>query len=306
MSQLPPGGWCKRIMIRVGKWSGATQFDGLGLDRNYCGGTSLPQQRAAVEDDPIATNADVSLAGLVRQWVTASEAVERQARPEGDETPLRPSWTPPREDLPDTQVDLAPVLKHVPRLKPVDAPAPVAGVAEASDVELHPALPRRRRQPQPRPACRLAVLIDAETTAAESADALFELLADLGTVNVCRAYADWTSPEAQGWGSSTLRQHGIQPYHHVGHGHRGLVALTIDAVDLARDSAVDAVAIVGDLVSVHPLVERLNASGVQVLGFGTTWAPEDVRALCEEFVDLSSLGYLETPGRHRAQPVPAP
>lgn len=191
------------------------------------------------------------------------------------------------EAVPDTENDVAPVVTHLPRPEPV-------------------ALPRRRRQPQPRPERRLAVLIDAEATTAESADALFDVLAEQGTVSVCRAYADWTSPEARGWWSSTLRQHGIRPYHHFSHDHdqRALVALTIDAVDLARESAVDAVVLVGDLVSVHPLVERLNASGLQVLAFGTTSTPDDVKVLCQEFVDLSSLGGLVTAGRHRAQVGP--
>ena len=118
--------------------------------------------------------------------------------------------------------------------------------AEAGPV----ALPRRRRPP-PQSTRRLAVLIDAETTTAESAEALFDVLADQGTVSVCRAYADWTSPQAQGWWSAPLRRHGIQPYHQFGHDQdqRALVALTIDAVDLARESAVDVVVLVGDLVS---------------------------------------------------------
>ena len=259
----------------------------MGHERNDCGGRDLPQQRAATEDDPVAMGTDRSLGALVRQWLTTSEALERQSRPEGDESPLRPTWTPPMEDLPDGEGDLAEVVRHFPRPEPV-------------------ALPKRRRQPPPRPARRLAVLIDAEATTAESADALFGMLAEQGTVSVCRAYADWTSHEARGWWSSTLRQHGIQPYHHFGHDHdqRSLVALTIDAVDLARESAVEAVVLVGDLVSLHPLVERLNASGLQVLAFGTTSTPDDVKALCQEFVDLSSLGSLDTAGRHRAQGDP--
>jgi len=271
-------------MIRAGEWPAATQLGGMRHDRDDGVARDLPQQRAATEDNP---GADVALAALVRQWLTTSQAVERQARPGGDESPPRPRWTPPVEDLQDNEADRAPVANHVPRLEPV-------------------ALPRRRRQPQPRPARRLAVLIDAETTTSESADALFAVLADQGTVSVCRAYADWTSPEARGWWSSTLRQHGIQPHHHFGHDHdqRALVALTIDAVDLARESAVDAVVLVGDLVSVHPLVVRLNASGLQVLAFGTTSTPDDVKALCQEFVDLSSVGSLDTAGKHRAQGGP--
>jgi NYN domain len=250
-------------MIRVDEWPNATQF----LDRTSGAGRDRPRHPLVSKDDLAAMSTkdkDASLAALVRQWMKTSEAVERQARPEGDDSPLRPTWTPPVERPPVSEADLA----IVPR----------------------PALPRRHKESQPRPTRRLAVLIDAQTAAPEAADVLFEVLADQGTVSVCRAYADWTSPEARGWWSAPLRQHGIQPHHHFAHhgDQSALVALTIDAVDLARDSAVDTVVLVGDLTSQHPLVAWLNAAGLQVLAFGTTSTPDDVRALCHEYVDLTS------------------
>ena len=234
-----------------------------------------------------ADDADFSLSALVRQWLKTSEAVERQSRPEDGDAPMRPTWTPPMED------------------RQVIVPAArLADDMEESPVVPQSGLPRRRRQPHMQLARRLAVLIDVASTTPESADALFDLLQDQGTVSVCRAYADWTSPAARGWWSAPLRQHGIQPYHHFGHDRdrRSLVALTIDAVDLARESAVDVVVLVGDLVSLHPLVVRLNASGLQVIAFGTTSTPDDVRALCHEFVDLSPAGILDSvqDGKHRA------
>lgn len=205
-----------------------------------------------------------------------------------------------REDGPPSGADVA--LNHLVRqwmktsqaLEQRERPKLVAGTAL-------PALPRRRIATQVQQTRRLAVLIDAESTTAEWAGALFAELADRGQVSVCRAYADWTSPAARDWWSAPLRHHGIQPHHHFGHDHdqRSLVALTIDAVDLARDADVDMVAIVGDLTSMHPLVVRLNAAGVQVLAFGTTDTPDDVRAQCHEFVDLTSLTDPGR-GRHRA------
>lgn len=226
--------------------------------------------------DVLATKEkDNSLSALVRQWMRTSEAVQRQSRPAGDDSPLMPTWTPPQEDPPSDAGGLT-------------------AVATA-------ALPRRRRQPVARPTRRLAVLIDAEATSAESADELFEALADQGSVSVCRAYGDWTSPTSREWWPAPLRQHGIQPHHHFSQlqDHRSLVALAIDAVDLARESAVDVVVIVGDLVSLHPLMVRLNASGLQVFAFGTTPTPRDVRELCHEFVDLSGDTSIETKGKHR-------
>lgn len=250
-------------MIKAGQRPDATQF----LENAPAAGSDLSARR----DD----SDHLSLTGLVRQWMAASEALERQARPDGDTSPLRPTWTPPDEDSPVTTVSL-------PQL-----PAR--------------ALPRRRRQPVARPTRRLAVLIDVDATTAGAAAALFDLLADQGTVSVCRAYADWTSPEVRSWWSAPLREHAIQPYHHFGReqGQRSLVALTIDAVDLARESAVDVVVLVGDLAALHPLVLRLNASGVQVIGFGTTPTPRDVRDFCHEFVDLSEGLDPDHSGQHR-------
>jgi NYN domain len=163
-----------------------------------------------------------------------------------------------------------------------------------------PDLPRRAPRPAA-PRRRLAVLIDAATTPSLHADALFDLLGDAGRISVCRAYADWTVPTSQAWRSS-LRSHAIEPHHHFGsHGdQRALVAMTVDALDLARAAAVDAVALVGDLASAHPLVARLNACGVSVVGLGPSHTPYDVRALCEEFVDLALLDAHRSRGRHRA------
>jgi hypothetical protein len=147
------------------------------------------------------------------------------------------------------------------------------------------------------------VLIDAHTTLPESLDGLFDALVDEGTVSVSRAYGDWSPMGSQEW-MPQLRHHAIQPVHHfpTEHDQRSMVAMTIDAVDLARDSAVDVLVLVGDLASGHPLLQRLNACGIPVLAFGPTDTPYDVRALCEEFVDLGFLDARESvgAGRHRA------
>ena len=56
--------------------------------------------------------------------------------------------------------------------------------------------------------------------------------------------------------------------------------MAIDAVDIARDAAVDEVVIAGDLTSLLPLVHRLHAAGVRVVVVGPAHTPHDVRAAC--------------------------
>lgn len=261
----------------------------------------------ATEDGPdVGPSAREGLGSLVRRWMAASQELESRGGPAASVPDATSEGAPRATYSPPDQLDQLDLLDPEP-LDRLDDLLEAPEATEAPPVlaplprRRRQALPRRRRQPQV--ARRLAVLIDAESMAVESAEALFRVLEGHGTVTVCRAYADWTSAESETW-SSPLRRLGIQPRHHFARegDHRSLVALTIDAVDLVRESAVDTVAIVGDLTSVHPLVMRLNSSGVRVLAFGTSRTPHDVRALCHEFVDLSSLqDRAPTPaGRHRA------
>lgn len=153
------------------------------------------------------------------------------------------------------------------------------------------------------PASRLAVMIDAETTPLECLGGLFEVLAVHGTPRVSRAYADWTRPDLQPW-FARLRRHGIEPQHQFAarlHS-RAMVALCLDALDLARTGRLDAVAVVGDLGSALPLVTRLQALGLRVVGVGPAPTPHDLRAACDTFVTLETLAAGEpgNGGRHRA------
>lgn len=148
----------------------------------------------------------------------------------------------------------------------------------------------------------MAVLIDAASTAPGAADALFEVLSGYGVVTVRRAFADWTKPDLRPW-FAKLRRHGIQPVHHFADHQfeQALVALTIDAVDIARESTVDAVAVVGDLGSSLPLINRLRAAGLHVLVVGPPRTPHTLKAACDEFIDASTLidTALNNPGKHR-------
>jgi hypothetical protein len=146
-------------------------------------------------------------------------------------------------------------------------------------------------------------LIDAQTTTPNDVAALFGALLGYGAVIVCRAYADWTNRDLRPW-FTQLRQHDIQPVHHFATDQcdRTLVALTVDAVDLIRDSAVDVMVMVGDLGPALPLVNRLHAAGIRVLAVGPARTPHDFEAVCDEYIDLATLADAPSfaAGRHRA------
>lgn len=226
-----------------------------------------------------STRSEGDLTSLVRRWV-ATPRVSRadRARASGEGPEAEAQLTPPT---------------RLPTRRPWS-------VQRQVDDE-----PRPERNP------RLAVLIDTQTTPPETADGLLDVLGDMGSVSVRRGYADWTRPDMDDW-LGRLREHGIQPVHHFSEvgtdpeDGQALVSMTVDAVDLARESAVDVVVVVGDLRSVAPLVTRLHASGVRVVAVGPGHTPYDVRAASDDFIDFATLtdrtgaGATVGAGRHRA------
>jgi uncharacterized LabA/DUF88 family protein len=134
---------------------------------------------------------------------------------------------------------------------------------------------------------------------------LERLLADRGEVSVVIAYADWSSPDMAGW-APVLRRHGIQVRHQFrarATQDPALVALAMDAIELATAAGLDELVLVGDLGSALPLIQRLRERGLVVVVAGSPATPLDIRGACSEFIDLRALdssGPHPRPGRHRA------
>ena len=152
---------------------------------------------------------------------------------------------------------------------------------------------------------RLGVLIHAETVAPQSWAPLARLLADRGEVSVVNAYGDWSSPDMTGW-LPVLRRHRIQVRHQFRARttqNPALVALTMDAIELATAARLDELVLVGEVGSALPLIQRLRERGLVVVVAGPPATPLDIRGACSEFIDLRSLvssGPDSQPGRHRA------
>lgn len=259
------------------------------------------------------------LASLVRRWVGArrSGAVRvappppPPAPPPDPATDLTPDPAPAPtavEPVAVEQVAVEPSTDPVPEVvaapaEPTAGPAPEpAAAAPPVRASRVPALPLRPSAEEPEHATRLAVLIDARRIPEDVAAGLLARLGDRGSVNVCRAYADWRRSDLGTW-VERLRRQGLHSFHQFADGDdQALVALAIDAVDIAREASVDEVVLAGDMTSMLPLVHRLHGASVQVVVVGPATTPHDVRAACDEFVDEASLlGEPAAPaGRHRA------
>ncbi|KQV77860.1 hypothetical protein ASC64_03325 [Nocardioides sp. Root122] len=282
-----------------------------------------PRRAAGTENDAgLGSLGDGELTTLVRRWMAAGTKVQERVRresvvrpgPEPEPASEAPTETEPEAFGAETETEPQAAGGET---ESVEAEAETAGEEEAvagrdtadtTGVAPEPELLAVARLPhRPTPtdveqATRVAVLIDARRVPEDVATALLARLAERGAVNVCRAYADWTRADLGDW-VARMRLQGLHSFHQFSDDdEQALVALAIDAVDIARDAAVDEVVVAGDMTSLLPLVHRLHAAGVRVVVVGPGHTPHDVRAACDEFWDSESIGAdeLAPAGRHRA------
>jgi hypothetical protein len=141
------------------------------------------------------------------------------------------------------------------------------------------------------PLKNIALLIDADNASHTGIDAVLTVLAELGQVNVRRAYGNWTKPGLSKWDKITHR-FGLQPIQQfdLTKGKNATdMAMTIDAIDLLYGGKVDGFGIMSSDSDFTPLVTRLRQDGLLVYGFGGAKAPEAFRTACTRYIDVDQL-----------------
>jgi len=137
----------------------------------------------------------------------------------------------------------------------------------------------------------IALLIDADNAQAAGIDPVLTVLAELGQVNIRRAYGNWAKPALSNWSKITHR-YGLQPMQQfdLTKGKNATdMAMTIDAVDLLYRGKVDGFGIMSSDSDFTPLVTRLRQDGLIVYGFGSDKAPEAFKTACTRYIDVSKL-----------------
>ncbi len=137
----------------------------------------------------------------------------------------------------------------------------------------------------------IALLIDADNASHTGIDAVLTVLAELGQVNVRRAYGNWTKPGLSKWDKITHR-FGLQPMQQfdLTKGKNATdMAMTIDAIDLLYGGKVDGFGIMSSDSDFTPLVTRLRQDGLLVYGFGSAKAPEAFKTACTRYIDVDQL-----------------
>jgi uncharacterized protein (TIGR00288 family) len=143
----------------------------------------------------------------------------------------------------------------------------------------------------------IALLIDADNASADHLDVVLTVLAELGTVNIRRAYGNWSKPALKGW-SSIIHRYGIEPHQQfdITKGKNATdMKMTIDAMDLLFGGRVDGFGIMSSDSDFMPLATRIKQDGLDVYGFGIkAKTPEPFQNACTRFIDVAALAKAET------------
>lgn len=137
----------------------------------------------------------------------------------------------------------------------------------------------------------IALLIDADNAAPASLDPVLTVLAELGTVNIRRAYGNWNKPSLSGW-SAILHQFAIEPQQQfdVTKGKNATdMKMTIDAMDLLFGGRVRGFGIMSSDSDFAPLVMRIRQDGLPVYGFGEAKTPASFQQACTRFIDVAAI-----------------
>ncbi|RVQ69089.1 NYN domain-containing protein [Croceicoccus ponticola] len=137
----------------------------------------------------------------------------------------------------------------------------------------------------------IALLIDADNTTPTGIDPVLTVLAELGQVNIRRAYGNWAKRNLANW-STISNRYGIRPQQQfdLTKGKNATdMAMTIDAIDLLYQGKVDGFGIMSSDSDFTPLVTRLRQDGLTVYGFGSAKTPDAFKAACTRFIDIDAL-----------------
>ncbi len=137
----------------------------------------------------------------------------------------------------------------------------------------------------------IALLIDADNVSHKGIDPALTVMAELGQVNIRRAYGNFAKGNLSSWDKIT-NKFGIRPQQQfdVSKGKNATdMALTIDAMDLLYQGKVDGFGIMTSDSDFTPLVTRLRQDGIVVYGFGDTKTPASFQSVCTRFIDIEKL-----------------
>lgn len=143
----------------------------------------------------------------------------------------------------------------------------------------------------------IALLIDSDNASAAHFDSVMTVLAELGTVNIRRAYGNWSKATLKTWAALSVA-HAIEPQQQfdLTKGKNATdMKMTIDAMDLMASGRVDGFGLMSSDSDFTPLATRIRQQGIPVYGFGSANTPEGFRRACTRFLNVAALKPAEIP-----------
>ncbi len=137
----------------------------------------------------------------------------------------------------------------------------------------------------------IALLIDSDNASPAGLDPVLTVLAELGQVNIRRAYGNWRKTSLKGW-VELMHRYGIEPQQQfdMTKGKNATdMKMTIDAIDLLYSGRVHGFGIMSSDSDFMPLAMRIRQDGIPVYGFGGQKTPEAFRQACTRFIDVNAL-----------------
>lgn len=141
------------------------------------------------------------------------------------------------------------------------------------------------------PSGNVALLIDADNVSADHFDPVLTVLAELGTVNIRRAYGNWSKPALKNWARQAVAQAiETQQQFDLTKGKNATdMKMTIDAMDLMASGRVTGFGLMSSDSDFAPLVTRIRQEGIPVYGFGSEKTSQAFRSACTRFIDVEAL-----------------
>ncbi len=149
----------------------------------------------------------------------------------------------------------------------------------------------------------IALLIDSDNASHQGIDPVLTVLAELGQVNIRRAYGNWRKTSLKGW-VDKMHRYGIEPQQQfdLTKGKNATdMKMTIDALDLLYGGRVSGFGIMSSDSDFMPLAMRIRQDGLPVYGFGSAKTPEAFRQACTRFIDVDALIRAEKAERRGAR-----
>lgn len=137
----------------------------------------------------------------------------------------------------------------------------------------------------------IALLIDADNASHQGIDPVLTVLAELGNVNIRRAYGNWRKQALKNW-VDKLHRYGIEPQQQfdITKGKNATdMKMTIDAMDLLFGGRVDGFGIMSSDSDFMPMAMRIRQDGLPVYGFGAAKTPDAFKQACTRFIDVEAL-----------------